>query len=276
VIGAWAESIFSRGDLTGNFCLERLFFHRFYHPHMNATSQSPRTSAPAPARTSRALAAEIVTRLRKFHSPRNVAGQRRFGITPRTEQLGVSMAVLRQIAKTHRRDQQLSLALWAHEPAVHEARLLAALTGDPARVTRRQMDAWARAFDSWDICDICCIHLFRRAPFAFEKARQWSARNSARDTFVKRAGFSLMATLAVHAKDEPDATFLALLPIIRREANDDRNFVRKAVNWALRQIGKRNPRLRRAAIAEAKRIRALDTRAARWIAADALRELETT
>ena len=223
---------------------------------------------------SSASAAEIVAGLRKLYSPRDVEGQRRFGITPRTEQLGVSIAMLRQVAKAHRRDQSLSLALWAHEPAVHEARLLAALVGDWERVTRRQMDAWARAFDSWDICDICCMHLFRRAPFAFEKARQWSARNAARDTFVKRAGFTLMATLAVHAKDEPDATFLALLPIIRREANDDRNYVRKAVNWALRQIGKRNARLRRAAIAEAKRIRLLDTRAARWIAADALRELQ--
>ena len=222
-----------------------------------------------------ALAAEIVARLRKLHSARNVAGQRQFGITPRSEQFGVSIVVLRQVARAHRRDQALSLALWAHAPAVHEARLLAALTGDWERVTRRQMDAWARTFDSWDVCDICCMHLFRRAPFAFEKARQWSARNAARDMFVKRAGFSLMATLAVHAKDEPDSTFLALLPVIRREANDDRNFVRKAVNWALRQIGKRNARLRRAAIAEAKRIRALDTRAARWIAADALRELAT-
>jgi len=238
---------------------------------MSVKNQSSRSSAHA---ASAALAAEIVSRLRKLHSPRNVEGQRRFGITPRTEQLGVSIAVLRQVARAHRRDQALSLALWAHEPAVHEARLLAALTGDWERVTRRQMDAWARAFDSWDICDICCMHLFRRTPFAFEKARQWSARNAARDVFVKRAGFSLMATLAVHAKDESDATFLALLPIIRREANDDRNYVRKAVNWALRQIGKRNARLCRAAIAEAKRIRALDTRAARWIAADALRKLQ--
>lgn len=185
------------------------------------------------------------------------------------------MAYLRRLARAHRRNQELSLALWAIKPPVHEARLLAALTGDPDRVTARQMDAWARSFDSWDICDICCIHLFRRTRFAFEKAVQWSARNAPRDTFVKRAGFALIATLAVHAKDEPDATFLALLPVIRREANDERNFVRKAANWALRQIGKRNPRLRRAAIAEARRIRLLDTKPARWIAADALRELES-
>jgi len=245
------------------------FFFRFLFLFMVVKFQSSsRCSAAASI-----YAAEIVARLRKLYSRRNVEGQRRFGITPRTEQLGVSMAVLRQVAKAHRRDQPLSLALWTHKPAVHEARLLAALTGDWERVTRRQMDAWARGFDSWDICDICCIHLFRRTPFAFEKAREWSARNAARDVFVKRAGFSLMATLAVHAKDEPDATFLSLLPVIRREANDDRNFVRKAVNWALRQIGKRNARLRRAAIAEAGRIRALNTRAARWIAGDALREL---
>ncbi|MDR1011543.1 MAG: DNA alkylation repair protein [Opitutaceae bacterium] len=221
------------------------------------------------------LAMRLLEEIRAHFSQRNVDGQRRFGITPATEQLGVSMAVLRKLARAHRRNHELSLALWAITPPVHEARLLAALTDDPARVTAWQMDAWARTFDSWDVCDICCMHLFRRTPFAFGKAVQWSARNAPRDTFVKRAGFALMATLAVHAKDEPDATFLAWLPIIRREANDGRNFVRKAVNWALRQIGKRNPRLRRAAIAEARRIRLLDTKAARWIAADALRELET-
>ena len=219
------------------------------------------------------LTTELLGQLRWTFSQYNVDGQRRFGITPNTEQLGVSMAVLRQIARLHRRDQALSLALWSHEPAVHELRLLAALVGDPQAVTRSQMNDWARGFDSWDICDITCIHLFRRTPFAFGKALQWSARNAPKDTFVKRAGFALMATLAVHAKDEPDETFLALLPIITREANDDRNFVRKAVNWALRQIGKRNARLRRAAIVEAKRIQNIDTRAARWIAADALREL---
>ncbi|MDF9832281.1 3-methyladenine DNA glycosylase AlkD [Ereboglobus sp. PH5-5] len=235
-----------------------------------------KSKAPVPpAKNPRLLAGELVAKIRAQFSQHNVDGQRRFGITPSTEQLGVSMAYLRQLARGHRRDQELSLALWAITPPIHEARLLAALTGDPGKVTRRQMDAWARTFDSWDICDICCIHLFRRAPFAFEKAAQWSARNAAKDTFVKRAGFALMASLAVHAKDEPDTTFLAWLPVIRREANDDRNFVRKAVNWALRQIGKRNPRLRRAAIAEARRIRKMDTKAARWIAADALRELES-
>ena len=233
-----------------------------------------KASSKKTEKQARALAAELAGQLRGMFSQRNIDGKMRFGITPRTELAGVGMAALRQMARAHRRDQELSLALWEAKPALHEARLLAALTGDPARVTRRQMDAWARAFDSWDICDTACMHLFRRTPFAFEKARRWSGRNAARDTFVKRAGFALMAALAVHAKDEPDATFLALLPLIRREACDERNFVRKAVNWALRQIGKRNARLRRAAIAEAGRIRALGTRAARWIAADALRELQ--
>lgn len=216
-----------------------------------------------------ATAAEILAHLRTLRSQRNIDGQRRFGITPGAEQLGVSMAVLRKLARPHRRNHELALELWAL--GVHETRLLAALVDDPARLTRGQLDAWARDFDSWDICDICCIHLFRRAPFAMEKALQWSARKA---EFVKRAGFSLMATLAVHAKDEPDETFLALLPVIAREADDGRNFVRKAVNWALRQIGKRNPRLRRAAIAGARSIRKMDTKSARWIAADALRELE--
>ena len=133
------------------------------------------------------------------------------------------------------------------------------------------MEQWVRDCDNWAVTDACCCVLFDRTPFAIEKAHHWSAR---RAEYVKRAGFVLMAGLAVHRKELPDAVFLEFLPAIRREATDDRNFVKKAVNWALRQIGKRNPRLRRAAMATAKEIRRLDSRSAHWIAADALRELE--
>lgn len=213
-------------------------------------------------------AAELIAELSAHRNPANIAGQRRFGITPKTEQLGISIPFLRHLAKAHRKNHELALALWASD--VHEARLLAAFIDDPAKVTRTQMDAWARSFDSWDLCDQVCGNLFDRTPFALQKAHQWSARKG---EFVKRAGFVLMAALAVHAKGLPDVVFRDFLPLIRHEATDDRNFVRKAVNWALRQIGKRNPRLRCAAIAEANTIAKIDSRAARWIATDALREL---
>jgi 3-methyladenine DNA glycosylase AlkD len=143
---------------------------------------------------------------------------------------------------------------------------------EPAKVTEAQLERWARDFDSWDICDGVCSNLFDRTPFARGKAIEWSAR---REEYVKRAGFVLMAALAVHDKKAPDALFREFLPLIEREATDERNFVKKAVNWALRQIGKRNGALNRDAIAAAKRIRRIDSKAARWIAADALRELQS-
>ncbi|HTZ21065.1 MAG TPA: DNA alkylation repair protein, partial [Opitutaceae bacterium] len=147
----------------------------------------------------------------------------------------------------------------------------AALIDDPKQVTRGQMEAWARDFDNWAIVDACCTQLFNHTPFAIDKVHAWSRR---RAEYVKRGAFSLMAGLAVHAKQLPDEVFLSFLPIIAREATDERNFVKKAVNWALRQIGKRNAALRRAALATANEILALDTPAARWIARDAIRELK--
>ena len=214
-------------------------------------------------------AGEIVAHLRTLRSERDAAGQRRFGITPHGELLGIRAPVLRLIARQHRRDHALALALW--QQPIHEARGLAALIDDPKQVTRTQMEAWARDFDSWAIVDACCNQLFNHTPFAIEKARAWSRR---RAEFVKRAGFSLIVGLTVHRKELPDEVFLDFLPIIAREATDERNFVKKAVNWALRQIGKRNALLRRAALATAKEILALDTPAARWIARDAIRELK--
>jgi len=192
---------------------------------------------------------------------------RRFGIKPTGEQLGVTVATLRALARRHRRNHALALKLW--ESGILEARILAALVDDPALVTRSQMERWARQCDNWAVTDACCCCLFDRTGFAEEKAHAWSRR---RAEFVKRSGFVLMAGMTVHRKELPDSLFLGFLSDIRREAGDDRNFVRKAVNWALRQIGKRNPRLLRAATAEAKRIRLLPFRSAQWIAADALRE----
>jgi 3-methyladenine DNA glycosylase AlkD len=212
--------------------------------------------------------ASIVARLKSLRNPRNASGMARFGINPKGT-LGVPIPVLRSMARETGTDHALALELW--KTGIHEARLLAGFIDDPAAVSETQMESWAGDFDSWDVTDQVCSNLFDRTPFAYRKAHQWSRR---KEEFVKRSGFVLMAALAVHDKKAGDAKFLAFLPIIKRESTDERNFVRKAVNWALRQIGKsRNARLHKDAIATAKEISALDSKSAKWIAADALREL---
>jgi 3-methyladenine DNA glycosylase AlkD len=210
---------------------------------------------------------DLLARLKAHANPANVAGMARYGISAQGT-LGVSIPVIRALAKQAGRSHELAEELW--QSGIHEARILAALVDEPARVTRRQMDRWARDLDSWDVCDQVCSNLFRYTPFAFEKAAEWAR---ARPEFVRRAAFSLMAGLAVKAKDAPDAQFEAFFPLTVEAATDDRNMVKKAVNWALRQIGKRNPRLRELAIAKAEEIRRIDAKSARWIASDALREL---
>ncbi len=213
-------------------------------------------------------AAELVSVLRSLGTKRNREGQRRFGITPSTVHLGVGIPPLRQLARTHRHNHALARELWT--TGIHEARILASLVDDPKAVTRAQMNRWASDFDSWDVCDQVCGNLFDQTAFAIPAALAWVTR---KPEFVRRAGFVLMAEMAVHRKDLPDSLFLSFLPVIRAGSTDERNFVRKAVNWALRQIGKRNPALRRRATAEARRIAKIDSKAARWIARDALREL---
>ncbi len=210
---------------------------------------------------------EVLSHLRAHADPEWAAGMRHFGIQTRSA-LGVSVPALRKLARQARLDHALAQQLWAS--GIHEARVLAAMVDDPRQVTEEQMERWAADFDSWDVCDACCSDLFDKTPFAYRKAEEWSARP---EEFVKRAGFALMACLAVHDKQAEDGAFLAFLPLIAREANDGRNFVKKAVNWALRQIGKRNNALNRAAIACAQEVRAQGSPPARWIAADALREL---
>ncbi|MBI3662353.1 MAG: DNA alkylation repair protein [Acidobacteria bacterium] len=217
--------------------------------------------------TSKSTLREALTKLKALGDPENVAGMARFGVTAK-KAYGVSTPALRKLAREIGRDQRLSLQLWA--TGIHDARHLAALVGDPAQVTPAQMERWARDFDSWDLVDGPCCHLFVYTPHAWKKALAWSRR---KEEFVKRAGFSLMAYLAVHDKQAADNKFLRLLPTIQRASLDERHFVKKAVNWALRQIGKRSLQLNKAAIATGHAIRALDTPAARWIAADALREL---
>jgi len=211
----------------------------------------------------------ILKRLRSVANPRNVEGMARFGISSRNT-LGISVNGLRRIAKEIGRDHRLAQELW--ESGVHEARILAVLIDDSHLVTEQQMERWVKDIDSWDICDGCSYHLFDKTPFAYRKAMEWSRR---KEEFVKRAAFAMMAALVVHDKQAVDAKFLPFLPPIRRESTDERNFVKKAVNWALRQIGKRNVALNKAAIKTAQEIRKIDSPSARWIAADALRELES-
>ena len=212
--------------------------------------------------------AEILSTLRSLGSPANAAGMARYGIVTR-EVLGVSAPRPRALAKEIGRGHALAQRLW--EADILETRLLASLVDDPREVTAEQMDRWAGEFDNWAVCDGCCLNLFRKTPFAYEKAVEYSA---AEREFVKRTGFVLMATLAVHDKRVPDAVFAGFLPIIEREASDPRNFVKKAVNWALRQIGKRSPALHEPAVALARKLAGSEDRTARWVGKDAARELE--
>ena len=212
-------------------------------------------------------ATEILRHLQSLSNSDNVAGMARFGIQAK-KVYGVPLPQLKRIARQAGKDHRLAQELWSS--GAHEARLVACFVEDPAEVTRRQMERWAADFDNWAVCDGCCLHLFAKVPFAGEKAVLWCGRSG---EFVRRAGFALMAVLAVHDKKADDSLFLTWLRLIKDASTDERNFVKKAVNWALRQIGKRNLRLNEAAIRTAKAIQKLDSNSARWIASDALREL---
>jgi 3-methyladenine DNA glycosylase AlkD len=196
-------------------------------------------------------------------------GMARFGI--RTDRaVGVTVTELRRLARGLRPDHELAAALWAS--GIHEARILASLVDDPALVSQAQMNAWVADLDSWDVCDGVWGNLFDRTPFALDKAVEWSTREP---EFEKRAAFAVMACAAVHRRDLPDAAFEALLPLIREGASDDRSYVKKAVSWALRQMGNRSAQLNVRATRTAEQIERIDARSARWIARDALRELRS-
>ncbi|KIX14216.1 DNA alkylation repair protein [Dethiosulfatarculus sandiegensis] len=181
---------------------------------------------------------------------------------------GIPIPKLRALAREIGTDHEIAQELWL--AGFHEARILASMVDDPSQVTDKQMEEWVSDFDSWDICDQCCSNLFDKTPFAYEKAALWAER---KPEYEKRAGFTMMAVLAVHDKKAPDQKFLNFFPLLKKGASDQRNFVKKAVNWALRQIGKRNPALNKSACDLALSLRCLDSKPARWIAADALREL---
>jgi len=211
---------------------------------------------------------QVIRELKSRANPKNVEGMARFGINPKNT-LGVCTPELIAISKKIGTNHALAQKLW--DSGIHEARIIAAVIADPEKTTESQMESWVSDFDSWDVCDQCCSNLFDKTPHARRKILEWSRRD---EEFVKRAAFALMAALAVHDKQADDGVFLRFLPIIRRSADDERNYVKKAVNWALRQIGKRNRNLCAAAIGTALEIKQLDTPAARWIASDALRELK--
>jgi 3-methyladenine DNA glycosylase AlkD len=212
---------------------------------------------------------QAMRKLRAASRPDQLEGMASYGMSTRNR-LGVSMPELRALAKLIGKDHQLALRLW--ETGIPDARILASIVDQPEEVTESQMEAWARGFDSWDVCDQVCLNLFDQTPLAPQKAAAWANRQ---EEFMKRAAFSLIACLAWHNKKAPDSLFLGLLPVIRDAAMDERNMVKKAVCWALRNIGKRNRALHRAALGTAKEIQGLESKAARWIAAQARRELES-
>ena len=216
-----------------------------------------------------ASAKDVLDRLQSKARPEQLKGMAKYGITVE-KRLGVSVPDMRKLAKELGRDHKLALDLWM--TGVAEARIVAGMVGDPAKLTEEQMEDWVKGIDSWDVCDQVCTNLFEKNRLAWKKIVEWSERQ---EEFVKRTAFSLTACLAWHDKKASDEKFVELLPIVIRAATDERNFVKKAVNWALRNIGKRNLNLNKAAINTAKEIQRLDSKAARWIAADAIRELES-
>ncbi|OGY23010.1 MAG: DNA alkylation repair protein [Candidatus Woykebacteria bacterium RBG_13_40_15] len=212
---------------------------------------------------------EIILKLESLSNQKNREGMARFGINTKAA-LGISIYTLRDIAKGIPKNHELALRLW--DSGIHEARHLASQVDEPEKVTEEQFDSWVADFNSWDICDQVCSNLLDKTPFAYKKVFELAKKEA---EFEKRTAFTLMACLSVHNKDLKDSDFERFFPLIKREAVDERNYVKKAVNWALRQIGKRNKNLNKKAIEVAKEISKMDSRSAKWIASDALRELQS-
>lgn len=209
----------------------------------------------------------ILKTLKELSNPHNVEGMTRYGINPENN-LGVSVGTLRNLAKTIGHDHTLALSLW--DTGIRDARMLAAYIDIPHLVTEEQMEKWVSDFNSWDVCDNCCGHLFDKTKYAYQKAMEWSTR---KEEFVKRAGFSLMAWLAVHDKHQNDDVFEQFFPAIIRESSDDRNYVKKAVSWALRQIGKRNQDLHTKVIQIARNLLNNNNKTSQWIGSQVIKKL---
>ena len=212
---------------------------------------------------------EVLEKLKSNSRPEQLEGMARYGMAVE-RRLGVSIPDIRKIAKELGKDNKLAIELW--KTGIAEARIIAAMIDDPEKLTEGQMEDWVKDINSWDVCDQVCMNLFEKTPLAWQKIIDWSERE---EEFVKRAAFALIACLAWHDKKSEDEKFIELFPVIMRGAVDERNFVKKAVSWALRNIGKRNLNLNKAAMNAAKEIQRLDSKAARWIAFDTLRELES-
>ena len=212
---------------------------------------------------------KVLEKLKSLAKLDQLDAMAKFGLT-KDNRLGVSIPNLRSMAKEIGKDHPLALELW--DTGIPDAGMLAAMIDEPEKVSENQMEKWVQDFQSWDVCDQVCMNLFEKTAFALKKITEWAERE---EEFVKRAAFSLIACLAWHDKEAADRKFLGMLPVIKRGATDERNYVKKAVSWSLRHIGKRNPDLNRAAIHTAREIKQLDSRAARWIASDAIRELES-
>ena len=210
---------------------------------------------------------EILEKLKSLSNPTAIEGMAKFGITPK-KTYGVSIPVLRKMAKEIGKDHKLALQLWDID--IRETRILASMIDEPDLVTEEQMEKWVRDFDCWEVCDQVCQNLFTYTKFAYKKAVEWSKRD---EEFIKRAGFALMAWLAFKDKGADDVKFEKFLSVIKKESTDDRNYVKKAVNWALRQIGKRNLNLNKKVIEVTKEIQKINSKTAKWIARDAIREL---
>lgn len=212
---------------------------------------------------------EVMEELRTMAKPQKLEGMARFGIK-RDKRLGISMPELREAGKSIGKDHRLALRLWATK--IPDAMILASLVDDPEKVTEQQADSWVKDLDSWDVCDQLCMNLFDRVPFAGKKIREWSIRD---EEFVKRASFALIACIAWHNKDAPDELFTGFFPLIKSGATDERNYVKKAVSWALRHIGKKNLNLNKKALELAGEIKNIGSKSSRWIASDVIRELES-
>jgi 3-methyladenine DNA glycosylase AlkD len=212
---------------------------------------------------------KVLTKLKAWARTDRLKGMARYGITVE-RRFGTSVPDMRKIAKELGKNHGLALKLW--KTGISEAMIVASMIDEPNMLTEKQMDNWVKDFDSWDVCDQVCMNLFEKTPLAWKKIIDWSQRE---EEFVKRAAYALLACLAWHDKKTEDETFIKLFPVLKRGATDERNYVKKAVNWALRNIGKRNINLNKAAVVIAREIRLIDSKGARWIASDAIRELES-
>jgi len=210
----------------------------------------------------------ILTTLYSKSNPKNVEGMARFGIRPKTKVFGIPIPEIRKIAKTVGKNHDLALKLF--DSGIHEARILAGLVADSEKLTDQQIEKWIKTFDSWDVVDQTCMNLFDKSKIAVKKIPEFAKREA---EFEKRVAFALMAALASHDKKMTDKDFIKFFPLIKKASTDERNFVIKAVNWALRGIGKRNKKLNKEAIKLAKEIKKINSKSAQWIAKDAIREL---